>query len=67
MQNKCMIMGQKEKKNGVFAFNRYRMEEVPQIKMSEIKYLSDLADLYYENLNNVKESCIFTEKKVITL
>ena len=55
------------KKNGVFAFNRYRMEEVPQIKMSEIESFSDLADLYYENLNNVKESCIFTEKKVITL
>ena len=55
------------KKNGVFAFNRYRMEEVPQIKMSEIESFSDLADLYYENLNNVKESCIYTEKKVITL
>lgn len=59
--------GTEGKKNGVFAFNRYRMEEVPQIKMSEIESFSDLADLYYENLNNVKETCIYTEKKVITL
>ena len=59
--------GTEGKKNEVFAFNRYRMEEVPQIKMSEIESFSDLADLYYENLNNVKESCIYTEKKVITL
>lgn len=59
--------GTEGKKNGVFAFNRYRMEEVPQIKMSEIESFSDLADLYYEKLNNVKETCVYTEKKVITL
>lgn len=59
--------GTEAKKNGIFAFNRYRMEEVPQIKMSEIESFSDLADLYYENLKKVKETCIYTEKKVITL
>ena len=59
--------GTEAKKDGVFAFNRYRMEEVPQIKMSEIESFSDLADLYIQNLNNVKETCVYTEKKVITL
>ena len=59
--------GTEAKKDGAFAFNRYRMEEVPQIKMSEIESFSDLADLYIQNLNNVKETCVYTEKKVITL
>ena len=59
--------GTEGKKNGVFVFQRYEMKDVPQIKMSEIESLSDLADLYYENLNKVEETCIYTEEQVITL
>lgn len=59
--------GTEGKKKGIFAFSHYKMEEVPKIKMSEIDSLSDLSDLYYENLRTAKETCIYTGEKVITL
>lgn len=52
---------------GIFAFTRYKMEEVPKIKMSEIDAFSDLSDMYYKNLKSVKETCVYTGKKIVVL
>ena len=48
-------------------YNRYNMEELPQLKLSELSYSGEVEEQYYEALQDSLETCVYTEGKTIVL
>ncbi|MGN0400413.1 MAG: zinc ribbon domain-containing protein [Blautia sp.] len=50
-----------------FVYNRYNMEELPQLKLSEISYAGEIQEQYYEALQNSLQTCVYIDGKTIIL
>lgn len=48
-------------------FNRYNMEEMPVIKMSELEYSGQVEEIYEENLKKSMQTCVYVNGKTVVL
>ena len=48
-------------------FNRYNLENIPKIKLSEISSAGEVESRYYESLEDSAETCIYSGNEVIVL
>lgn len=50
-----------------FVFNRYNMEDVPKVKLSEVEYADEVEGAYFENVEKSVQTCVYTGGKTVAL
>lgn len=51
----------------ILVFNRYNMENVPKIKLSEVEYMNEIESKYLEAMMESMETCVYTGGKTVVL